>query len=206
MAGNKKYRYNLAKITKLIYESKLVFFNLKTLRDILEIKNEETLFSVIKKLIRENVLAKAERNKYFLKDAYINDFSLANFLYQPSYISFESALNFYGILSQFPYEISSITIKKSTRKKFQEKVFTYAQIKKELFFGYQKMEDFLIAFPEKAFLDQLYFYSKGLRTLNLDEYDLKLLKIVRLKEYLKKYPQSKQFKKAIKLLKTYLSL
>ena len=192
---------NLVLITKKIYNSGQYFFILKTLRDILGIKKERNLYRIINKLIKAGVLIKVEKNKYLLKDAKIEDFSLANFLYQHSYVSFESALNFYGILSQFPYEITSITTKKSAKKEFQGKIFTYAQTKKNLFFGYQKTENYLIAYPEKALLDQLYFNSKGLKTLNLDEYDLKFIKISRLKEYLKKYPRNKQFKKAVELFR-----
>lgn len=194
-------RYNLATITKKIYNSGFSLFSLKTLRDILEIKKESTVFSVIKKLLKAGVLTKLEKSKYLLKGAKINDFVLANFIYQPSYVSFESALNFYGVLSQFPYEISSATAKKTVKKIFQEKAFTYTHIKKDLFWGYEKKENFTIAFPEKALLDQLYLTAKGYKKINLDEYDLSRLKISRLKECLGKYPKIRQFEKAIKTLK-----
>lgn len=194
-------RYNLAIMTKNIYDSRLSLFTLKTLRDVLNIKKESAIFNVIKKLLLAGVLRKLEKNKYLLKGARVNDFTLANFMYQPSYVSFESALNFYGILSQFPYEVSSATTKKTAGKIFQGKAFIYTHIKKDLFWGYEKKEDFIIAFPEKALLDQLYLGAKGYRKINLDEYDLSRVNISRLKNYLKKYPQTRQFKKVIKMLK-----
>jgi len=196
--------YNLVVLTKKIYNSGFEFLTLQTLKAVLGIKQKASLFKIIKKLIEAEVLLKIEKNKYILKDIKIKDFALANFLYQSSYVSFESALNFYGILSQFPYEITSITTKKSVKKEFQGKLFTYAQIKKNLFFGYQKRENYLIAYSEKALLDQLSFNSKGLKTLNLDEYDFTSLKISRLKEFLKKYPRTRQFEKKVKLLKNYI--
>jgi len=198
-------RYNLAIMTKKIYDSCLLFFILKTLRDILDIRKESTMFSIVKKLLEAKVLIKIEKNKYLLKDAKINDFALANFIYQPSYVSFESALNFYGILSQFPYEVSSATTKKTTEKVFQGKVFVYTHIKKDLFWGYEKKENFLIALPEKALLDQLYLSAKGYRRINLDEYDLERINVSRLRSYLRKYPQTKQFKKIVKALRRQLS-
>lgn len=197
-------RYNLAVITKMIYNSGFSLFTVKTLSDISEIKKEGTLFSVIKKLLQAGILVKIERDKYLLKGTKINDFSLANFIYQPSYVSFESALNFYGILSQFPYEISSATTKKTVGKIFQNKVFTYTHIKKDLFWGYEKKEDFVIAFPEKALLDQLYLTAKGYKRINLDEYDISKVRISRLKKYLSKYPKTRQFKSAVKMLKKYI--
>ncbi len=199
-------RYNLAKLTKKIYDSNLSFFTLKTLRDILDIEKEITLFSVVKKMLQAGVLVKIERNKYLLKETKIDDFSLANYLYQPSYISFESALNFYGILSQFPYEITSATTRRTNQKVFSEKVFTFTQIKKSLFFGYEKKENFIIALPEKALLDQLYLFAKGYKKINLDEYNLEKIKIPRLKSYFKQYPQTKQFQKTIKILKEHIKI
>ncbi len=188
----------------MIYNSGFSLFTVKTLSYISEIKKEGTLFSVIKKLLQAGILVKIERDKYLLKGTKINDFSLANFIYQPSYVSFESALNFYGILSQFPYEISSATTKKTVGKIFQNKVFTYTHIKKDLFWGYEKKEDFVIAFPEKALLDQLYLTAKGYKRINLDEYDISKVRISRLKKYLSKYPKTRQFKSAVKMLKKYI--
>jgi predicted transcriptional regulator of viral defense system len=199
-------RYNLAILTKKIYDSNLLFFSLKTLRDILNIKKEVTLFSIIRKLLEAEVLMKVEKDRYLLKGAEINDFALANFIYSASYISFESALNFYGILSQFPYEITSATTKKTIKKIFQKKIYIFTHIKKDLFFGYEKKNDFIIAFPEKALLDQLYISSKGYKKVNIDEYDLTKLNITRFKNYLERYPKTKQFQKSINVLKKYINI
>lgn len=196
-------RYNLAILTKKIYDSGFFFFNLKTLEDILDVKNKVTLFSIIKKLLKADILAKIERGKYTLKDAKTNSFALANFLYQSSYISFESALNFYGILSQFPYEISNATTKKTCQKEFEGKVFTYTKIKNDLFWGYEKKENFLIALPEKALLDQLYLAAKGQKRINIDELDLEKISESRFKKFLAKYPKTRQFKKIIEKFYDY---
>ena len=196
--------YNLAAITKRIYESGFSFLGLRTLKNVLEIKKEASLFFVIKKLIKAEILIKIEKNKYLLKSAKTNDFALANFLYQPSYVSFETALNFYGILSQFPYEISSATTRKTNKKKFEDKVFTYTRIKKDLFWGYEKKGGFIIALPEKALADQIYLSSKGYKRINLDEYDLERISTLKLKKYLNKYPKTRQFKNILEKVKKYL--
>lgn len=192
--------YKLALLTKKIYISGFKFFTLKSLKDILEIKNEGTFFSVLQKLLKSEILKKLERRKYLLAGAKINNFNLANLLYQPSYVSFESALNFYGILSQFPYEIISATPKKPIQKTINGQAFSYIHLKKSLFWGYEKKDDFLIALPEKALLDQLYLASKGLKAINLEEYDLNLLNLKRLKVYQHQYPKTKQFQKFVKKL------
>jgi len=197
-------RYNLADLTKRIYESGLSFFNLKTLKDILEIKKESSLFFIIEKFLEADILTRVEKGKYLLTNAKVSDFALANFLYQPSYVSFESALNFYGILSQFPYEVSSATTKKTFQKEFKEKIFTYTRIKKDLFWGYEKKENFLIAFPEKALLDQIYLASKGQKSLNFEEYNLENISISKFRKYLNKYPKTRQFKSILEKIKQYL--
>jgi len=196
--------YNLVNVTKKIYDSGFKLFTIKTLRDLLETRNESTFFSILKRLLKNEVLLKIERSKYVLKEAEIHDFAIANFVYSPSYISFETALNYHGILSQFPYEILSGTSKKTTKKIINGKSFVYIHLKKDLIWGYEKKDGFLIALPEKAFLDQVYLAAKGLRTLNLDEYDFSLINSKKLKEYLENYPKIKQFNKIVRLIDKYI--
>lgn len=196
--------YNLARLTKKIYESKLTFFSLKTLRDLIESDKESTLFHLIKRLISNEILIKIERDKYMLKGAAVGDFALANFLYKPSYISFESALNFYGILPQFPYQVTSATVKKTTEKIINGKSFGYFHLQKSLFWGYEKKNEILIAQPEKALLDQMYLSAKGIKRLDLDEYNLETINLLKLKEYIKKYPQTRQFINTINKIKQFL--
>lgn len=199
-------RYNLVAATKRVYDSRLSFFTIKTLKDILEVRKESSLFPVIKRLLQVGLLVKIERDKYLLKGAKVHDFALANFIYRPSYISFESALNFYGILSQFPYEVTSVSSKKTVKKTFESKVFVYNHIKMDLFWGYKKQDNFLIAFPEKALLDQLYLTAKGYKNISLDEYDLSRISTLRLKKYLRKYSRTRQFEGTIKILERYLHI
>ena len=109
--------YSLAIITKKIYDSSFSLFTLKTLRDVLEIRKEGTMFSIVKKLQKAKVLIKIERNKYLLKDAKINDFALANFIYQPSYVSFEISLNSPQIKSKKSFSFNSTVKSKSSEKR-----------------------------------------------------------------------------------------
>jgi predicted transcriptional regulator of viral defense system len=196
--------HNLAVITKKIYDSKINLFTVRALKDLLGVKKESTLFDIIRRLLKNEILLKVERGKYLLKGAGIHDFVLANFVYQPSYVSLESALNFYGILSQFPYEIVSSTPKKTVQKIIEGKSFVYVHLKKELFWGYEKNNNFLIALPEKALLDQIYLASKGLRGLDLDEYDLSRINPQKLKEFWVKYPKTRQFIKIVEDIKKYI--
>lgn len=194
----------MALMTKKIYDSGFQFFTLNTLRNVLEINKESTFFGIISRLVKNQVLEKVEKDKYLVAGTKLNDFSLANLVYQPSYVSFESALNFYGILSQFPYEISSGTPKKTAKKLIKEKTFTYVHLQKSLFWGYEKKDNFLIALAEKALLDQLYLAAKGQKKVSLEEYDLSQIDQSRFQNFLKNYPRTRQFGNMIKLIKRYL--
>lgn len=187
--------YNLSGITKKILEADFVLFNGKTLRDISEIKNTASFSTVIKRLLLNKILLRLEKDKYIVKNRAVNSFNLANRLYSPSYISFETALNFYGILSQFPHELSSATLKKTGSKKIMGRQYSYTHLKPELFFGFVKRDGFLIANPEKALLDQIYLAQKGWKKINPEEYDFSVIKKGRLKEYYSHYAPAKQTQK-----------
>ena len=187
-------------LTKKIYDSSIQLFPLKTLRDLMDIDKTSSLFKVVNRLVESGVLLKIERNKYVLKNYSGSEFALANFIYEPSYVSFESALSFYGIISQFPYEVTSATIKQTRSKEFNSKQYSYYRIKKELSWGYVKHDNYLIAEKEKALLDQIYLSSKGIKKIHLEEYDLSLIDKNKLKSYMIKYPQTRQFKSAITAL------
>ncbi len=181
-----------AVLVKKIYQSNLELFTTKTLRDMLRLSvPQATFFSMLKRLTRQNILQKLERDKYMLVGESAHDFRIANFLYEPSYISLEAALNFHGVLSQFPYEVASMTTRKPVTKTIDEKTYRYARIKKSLFWGYEPIQGFLVAQPEKALLDLLYLMSKGLAIVHTDELDTAKLDKMRFTLYVKQFPSMK---------------
>jgi predicted transcriptional regulator of viral defense system len=182
---------SFAGLVNQIHQSKLELFTTKTLRDMAGANMPQaTFFSMLARLTSQKVLQKLERDKYLLVGGWAHDFRIANFLYEPSYVSLEAALNFHGVLSQFPYEIASMTPRKPVTKTVDEKTFRYARIKKSLFWGYEPVQGFLIAQPEKALLDLLYLTSKGLAIVHTDELDMSKLDKTRFGLYAKKFPMS----------------
>lgn len=183
--------YDLAVMTRKLMESRLAVFKLPDLAALLEIDRESSLFKVINQLVSAGVLVKVERNKY-LKAGGVSDFLTANFLYQPSYVSLESALSFWGILPQFSKEVTSVTVKLSKQKQFGGKAFGFYRMQKKLFWGYVKQDGFLIAEKEKAVLDLAYLAAKGVRSWNYDEYELSGIDKIKLKTYAKQTPKNVQ--------------
>lgn len=175
------------KAIKLLYQKKVSLFNINDAKKIFGIKKENTLYKLLQRLEKSEVIKRITKGKYQFLFREYNDFELANFLINPSYISLESALSFYGILPQFPYTITSVTPLKSKKIIYQEKEYEFCHLESKYFFGFVKKEKFLIATPEKALLDELYFMAKKLRKIQVADLDLSLINKKKFKNLLKKY-------------------
>lgn len=179
--------YSSTDIIKILKEKELSFFSLTDFGRLFAITNQNTLYKKIERLEKNGIIKKLIKGKYLFLFAPGDDFVTANFLYQPSYISLESALSFYGIITGFPYRITSLTVKKTRNINIDQKEFIYSHIDADLFWGYEKKDEFLIAEKEKALLDFLYFCSKGLRNMNAEELDISGLNEKRLMAFAKRY-------------------
>jgi len=102
---------------------------------------------------------------YLLADSDINEsivLMLANRIYEPSYISRESALAFYQIIPESVLGVTSVSSRKTRKFDTEWGMFSYISIKPNLMFGYQVIEKdknikYKIANLEKAVLDYLYW-------------------------------------------------
>jgi predicted transcriptional regulator of viral defense system len=108
-------------------------------------------------------IKKLRRGYYMFSDMVLNEealFLIANRLYVPSYVSFESALSYYGLIPEGVYSITSACGKKTSSFRTPIAEFTYRRIKPQLLFGYnlqkQGTQSYKIAEIEKAVLDYLY--------------------------------------------------
>jgi len=175
------------KAIQILIQKKISLLDVNTAQKIFSFRNENSLYKFLQRLEGADILKRVTKGKYLFSLKETNDYELANFLFTPSYISLESALSFYGILAQFPYTITSVTPRKTKKIIYNEKEFEFAHLKREYFFGFIKKDNFLIALPEKALLDELYFVSKGLISISLDELNLSIIKKEKLKKMMKYY-------------------
>lgn len=154
---------------KKLREKQITLFTTLDISKLFAIENENTLKHLLRRLKGAEIVKGLIKDKYLFLQAKneAGDFEIANFLVIPSYISLESALSYYGIIDQFPYHISSITISKPRNFHINEKSFIYSKINKNYFKDYLKIDNFLIASKEKALFDYCYFIYKGLRPLNI---------------------------------------
>ncbi len=117
-------------------------------------------------------------------------FFSANKIYNPSYISLESALSFHQIIPESVFTVTSVSTLNTTKLKTPLGTFNYNHIKENLYFGYVLVEinglTVSMASLEKALLDYLYLHSEikslsdfqglrwnieGLRKMNIKKMD-----------------------------------
>lgn len=103
---------------------------------------------------------------------------IANICYEPSYISFEYALSYYGLIPEYVSVITSATFNKKNNKRYvtNTQIFEYKSIPNDAYhYGivFQNNEEgikYKIASKEKALCDLLYI-KKPVRSIK----DLKIL-------------------------------
>lgn len=173
------------KIIQKLSSSHLSLFTVSDFKKLFSIKQDNTAYKTIERLAKKGIFKRLTKKRYLFDLNPTDDFQIANFLYSPSYVSLETALSFYNIIDGFPYQITSITSKKTKTIQTLDKEFAYFRIKPKLFWGYEKKENFLIAYPEKALLDYLYFCGKGLRNFEPDDFDLKQINKKLLADFIK---------------------
>ncbi len=129
---------------------------------------KSTLNSYISKGLKEAQIFSFKKNHYVTRaffETYKTDtsylFSLANILVKPSYISLETALQYYGLFAEaVHYHYTSITTKLPRRFMTRAGNYSYRNIKEPLFSGFTTIKDsfeFTIALPHKAVFDYLYY-------------------------------------------------
>lgn len=164
---------SVLEMDRLLEEKGLSFVDYATLGILSKHDKANTLYKLADRLVDSGVLERlGGGGQFVVKRAAPNDFEVANYLYAPAYVSLESALSFYGILPQFVYSVTSVTTRKSLKRVWRDKEYVFSHIDEELFWGYEKLERVLVATKEKALVDALYFMSKGLVRLDIEELDL----------------------------------
>lgn len=143
------------------------------LQKILQLNSSTYAYILAKRLMTEGVLERVAKGYYILTSNKPTDFELANILYQPSYVSLDSALNYYGILVQSPQQITSVSTKLTKNiSSTGGKTFSYMHLNQKYFTDYQTVDGFLIATPEKALVDSMFATALGRSSLSIEELNL----------------------------------
>lgn len=157
---------------------------------------------------KKGYIIKIRNNFYCFSDTTINEeflYLVANTIYQPSYLSFETALSYYNIIPEGVYILTSATTTKTNEFSTPIANFSYRNFKSNLFFGYRlityKNQYFKMASLEKTVLDYLYLNSQineidDFDLLRWNKEELKLLDIDLFNSYLNLFNSNKLNKRA----------
>lgn len=134
--------------------------------------NPQAIQAQLSRWVKAGRLIKLARGKYVLAHPYRKVEPpleyVANHLVYPSYVSFERALAWYGLIPETAAVVTSATTDRPRVVKNALGTFRYRHIHRRLFWGYEAIThqqlECIIAFPEKAVLD-LFYFRRGVATL-----------------------------------------
>lgn len=185
-------------------------------RDIDLTEKPDYLRRLMNDWLKKNQLIQLRRGLYVINEKYfterLSQLYIANLIYQPSYISLEYALSYYGMIPEAVRTYTSVSTRKTANFENSFGIFSYQKIKNSIYFGYEiikiNKQNILVASKEKALLDFLYlnlanlkedkeiFYSYRLQ--NLEDLNLQILE-----EYATKY-KSQKLLRILDLLPEYI--
>jgi len=152
---------------------------------------------IISKLVGESILTKIQRGLYTAPE--FDLWLLASRIEPDCYISMDTVLAEQAIIGTVPRRVVSAVIvdKRKRRVATPRGEIVFHSIKKDLFFGVStKSSGVVVATPEKAYVDLLYFYQKGtrfaidpLREVNISKLDWDIIR-----KYLAAYKNPKFIK------------
>ncbi len=148
-----------------------------------------SLYVVLSRLVSQGWLRRLGSGIYVLRTATPDLERIANQLCVPSYLSFESALAKYGVISQLPYTIMLATTERTKRMQLAGVDIVYRHLKKLLFTGFRLEDGLFIAEPEKALLDLAYMVSLRQDDFNLNRLDLSKVSVRKISKWLRLYPE-----------------
>ena len=149
-------------MTILTFKSLLKNYPVFSVKDIIKIEQNFHRQRLVE-WQSKGYLKKIVDKYYIFSDTEINDellYLISNRIYQPSYVSLETALRFYNLIPENVYTITAVSSKRTYLFNSVVANFQYRKIKPALMFGYKAVKHrnytYKIAEIEKTVLD--YFY------------------------------------------------
>jgi predicted transcriptional regulator of viral defense system len=192
----------------------LSYFKLQTIFSLSE--NRRTLRNQLVQWQHQGKVHKLKNGVYALNDddrkAPLSRGMISNVLYAPSYVSLETALSFFGLIPERVAAVTAVTTRKTAVFRNDYGVFSYRSLKPDLFFGFESIREgregeappVLMASPEKAVLDKVYFdpsfrADDGYFLENLRLQNFEGLRISRLRDGARRFGSGKIRKAAVLL-------
>lgn len=164
-------------VTSALRKHKMYLFTLRDLENLFPDEKSKTIKNNFTRWLSKGYFLRLRRGVYeFVEQGAglkIPDLYTANRLYEPSYVSMETALSIYSIIPEIAVGVTSVTIRPTRTFKNKYGAFFYRSCKKKAFTGYSLMlyEGFKVcmADKEKALVDFLYYRLRSAGPLDFDE-------------------------------------
>lgn len=153
-------------------------------------KDAKNMGVIVSRLVKNKFIVPVYRGIYRLENTDVDIEMLAEQIYYPSYISFESALFKYGIIDQGPFTITLATTRHSKKISLGNIECEYRKLSPALFFGFNLINGVYIAEAEKAILDTFYFIYLGKIKTDYKNWYLKEINKEKLRKYAKLFSNS----------------
>lgn len=158
----------LIEIQERIAGRGLLVFSRQEFRGFMDL-SETASQKLLERYTKKRILVRLRNGFYMLSSKPAHSFAISNKIYQPSYVSFESALSFHRLIPETVYEISAATTRTTMCFVIGGRAFAYHKIKRGAYSGYEPTrlggEVVYIASREKALVDYLYLVSLGRKPL-----------------------------------------
>ena len=150
-------------IIRRLFEEKSYYFDLEFFSYLFHLTPEKSS-QWFKRLKKGGFVKEVEKGKYILlgfepEHILSEPFFIGTQILIPSYVSFWSALNFYGFTEQVPKTVFIASTKRKKEFTFENVHFKYIKFSPTKFFGYREEKSgelsYLVAEPEKALIDSL---------------------------------------------------
>lgn len=132
-------------------------------------------YDTVKYAIKKKLLIQIKRGLYIIQrpyqKIYYDEFEIAQAIYGPSYISFESSLSYHGWIPEKVSTCTSATVKRSKTFATEIATFMYSHTPiKSFMLQVTRIETensiFLISEPWKAIADHIYIHNRSWETLS----------------------------------------
>ena len=184
-------------LSSVLRSHKMYLFTLADIKNLFPGQRVKTIKNNFIRWLSKGYFVRLKRDLYeFVEqggELKIPDLYVANRLYEPSYVSLETALSIYSIIPDIAAAVTSVTSRPTRTFKNKYGSFFYRTCQKKTFTGYRVMlyEGFKVSIADKAkaLVDFLYYRSRLGQSLDFNEERLN-------KEILKKVDWGKVFRYA----------
>lgn len=159
-----------------------IFIHDSDLKIILKTTNDAR-HSLIKRLLKSKALIRIRKGLYLItsktKQALPDEFELASLIYEPSFISLESALSYHNLIPEAVYITTCVSPKRAQEFKTPIGIFSYTHVPEQGFYTEVRRVStqtgtIFVAEPWRALADMIYTRHKIWKNLAQLEADLRI--------------------------------